>query len=39
MIRVLVVDDDFRVAQLHASYVSQLEGFEIVGLVLPLQKP
>lgn len=32
MIRVLVVDDDFRVAQLHASYVSHLKGFEIVGL-------
>ena len=31
MIRVLVVDDDFRVAQLHASYVDQAEGFEVVG--------
>jgi response regulator of citrate/malate metabolism len=32
MIRVLVVDDDFRVAQLHAAYVRQVEGFEMVGL-------
>lgn len=32
MIRVLVVDDDFRVAQLHASYVAEAEGFEVVGL-------
>jgi response regulator of citrate/malate metabolism len=32
MIRVLVVDDDFRVAQLHASYVNQVKGFEVVGL-------
>jgi len=31
VIRVLVVDDDFRVAQLHASYVERLEGFEVVG--------
>jgi response regulator of citrate/malate metabolism len=31
MIRVLVVDDDFRVAQLHASYVTGIEGFEVVG--------
>jgi response regulator of citrate/malate metabolism len=30
-IRVLVVDDDFRVAELHASYVGQAEGFEVVG--------
>ncbi|WP_300683175.1 response regulator [Nocardioides sp.] len=32
MIRVLVVDDDFRVAQLHAGIVSQLPGFEVIGL-------
>ena len=32
MIRVLVVDDDFRVAQLHASYVAAADGFEVVGL-------
>lgn len=31
MIRVLVVDDDFRVAGLHASYVDSLSDFEVVG--------
>jgi response regulator of citrate/malate metabolism len=31
-IRVLVVDDDFRVARLHASYVEAIEGFEVVGM-------
>jgi two-component system CitB family response regulator len=31
MIRVLVVDDDFRVAQLHATYVGKVLGFEVVG--------
>jgi response regulator of citrate/malate metabolism len=31
VIRVLVVDDDYRVAQLHASYVDQVEGFTVVG--------
>src|SRR4051794_27593701 len=32
MIRVLVVDDDFRVAQLHAAMVHSCQGFEVVGL-------
>lgn len=31
MIRVLVVDDDFRVAGLHASYVDSLPDFTVVG--------
>jgi response regulator of citrate/malate metabolism len=31
MIRVLVVDDDFRVAQVQASYVARVPGFEVVG--------
>jgi len=31
VISVLVVDDDFRVAQLHASYVRQVGGFTVVG--------
>jgi response regulator of citrate/malate metabolism len=30
-IRVLVVDDDFRVARLHAAYVEAVDGFEVVG--------
>lgn len=31
MIRVLVVDDDYRVAELHARYVAGMAGFETVG--------
>lgn len=30
-IRTLVVDDDFRVATVHAGYVAKVEGFEVVG--------
>lgn len=32
MIRVLVVDDDFRVARLHAAMVERVPGFEVTGL-------
>lgn len=32
MIRTLVVDDDFRVAEIHALYVGQVAGFEVVGI-------
>ena len=32
MIRVLVVDDDFRVADLHAQFVSTVQGFAVVGV-------
>ncbi|GAA1979769.1 response regulator [Kitasatospora viridis] len=31
MIRVLVVDDDYRVAELHARYVTATDGFQVVG--------
>lgn len=31
MIRVLVVDDDFRVGAIHARYVARIDGFEVVG--------
>jgi response regulator of citrate/malate metabolism len=31
-IRTLVVDDDYRVADVHAAYVSKVDGFEVVGL-------
>lgn len=31
MIRVLVVDDDYRVADLHAQYVARVSGFEVAG--------
>lgn len=30
-IRTVVVDDDFRVASLHAAFVEQLPGFEVLG--------
>jgi response regulator of citrate/malate metabolism len=30
-IRVLIVDDDFMVAKVHAGFVAALEGFEVVG--------
>ena len=32
MIRVLVVEDDFRVARLHADLVGQVDGLEVVGV-------
>ncbi len=31
MIGVLVVDDDFMVARIHARFVEQIDGFEVVG--------
>ena len=31
MIRTLVVDDDYRVAELHCAYVERVHGFEVVG--------
>ncbi len=31
MIRTLIVDDDFRVAQIHADRVSRVDGFQCVG--------
>ena len=31
MIGVLVVDDDFMVARIHARFVEQTDGFEVVG--------
>src|SRR4051812_30464298 len=30
--RVLVVDDDFRVAELHAQFVRRAAGFDVVGI-------
>lgn len=34
MIRVLVVDDDFRVATLHTEYANRCQGFAVVGTAL-----
>ena len=31
MIRTLIVDDDFRVADLHRAYVEKIAGFTVVG--------
>jgi response regulator of citrate/malate metabolism len=31
MIRTLIVDDDFRVAAIHAAYVAKIDGFEVVA--------
>jgi response regulator of citrate/malate metabolism len=31
VIRVLVVDDDFMVARIHARFVERTDGFEVVG--------
>ena len=31
MIRTLVVDDDYRVADLHAAYVERVPGFVVAG--------
>lgn len=38
MIRTLVVEDDFRVAQIHADRVSRVEGFTCVGTVQTAEK-
>lgn len=32
MISVVVIDDDFRVAKIHSSFVSRVDGFEVVGV-------
>ena len=32
MIRTLIVDDDFRVAELHRAYVEKVAGFNVVGV-------
>ena len=32
MIRVLVVDDDFRVARIHVGFCERVDGFEVVGV-------
>jgi response regulator of citrate/malate metabolism len=31
MIRTLIVDDDFRVAAIHAAYVNKVEGFQVIA--------
>ena len=34
-IRTLIVDDDYRVAGIHAAYVARIDGFEVVGRPTP----
>jgi len=36
MIRTLVIDDDFRVADVHAQYVAKVEGFQVVDVARSL---
>ena len=31
MIRVVVVDDDFRIADIHAAYVDKVDGFQAIA--------
>ncbi|MGM0968976.1 MAG: response regulator [Bacillota bacterium] len=31
MMKVLIAEDDFRIAAIHASYIQQIEGFQVVG--------
>lgn len=38
MIDTLIVDDDYRVAQVHAGYVRTMPGFEVVGLAHTAQE-
>ena len=33
MIRVVVVDDDFRIAGIHAAFVDKVDGFQAIGQV------
>lgn len=32
MISVVIVDDDFRVARIHSSFIQRIDGFEVVGV-------
>ena len=32
MISVVVIDDDFRVAKIHSSFVARIDGYEVVGV-------
>jgi len=31
MIRAVVVDDDYRVAQIHTAYLAKIAGFAVIG--------
>ena len=36
-LRVLIIDDDVRIAEIHRQYVEKIEGFEVVGISNNLQ--
>ena len=38
MISVLVIEDDFRVADLHREFVSRCEGFQVAGVALSAEQ-
>ena len=35
MINVLIVDDDFMVAKVHAGFIQRTPGFAVVGVAIP----
>ena len=36
-LRVLIIDDDVRIAEIHRRYVEKIEGFEVVGIANSLE--
>ena len=36
-LRVLIIDDDVRIAEIHQRYVEKTDGFEVVGIVNTLE--
>ncbi|WP_424767699.1 response regulator [Paenibacillus sp. sgz302251] len=38
MIRVLIIEDDFRIAQINRRFVEKIEGFEVVGIATDEQQ-
>ena len=36
-LRVLIIDDDVRIAEIHRRYVEKIEGFEVVGIANNLE--
>ena len=36
-LRVLIIDDDVRIAEIHRRYVEKTEGFEVVGIANTLE--
>jgi len=36
-LRVLIIDDDIRIAEIHRQYVEKTEGFEVVGIANTLE--